>query len=105
MLTRKDEMILLSILKAGDEASLVNLRRLLIESTTKQWSIGNVFVSLEKLENLGYTQTRLGNPTARRGGKGVKFYSITSVGLAALRETKMLQDAMWSGLNETVLNG
>ena len=51
-LTLKDEMMLLSILRLGDEAYLVSLRKLLNKTTGKEWSVGNIFVSLEKLEKM-----------------------------------------------------
>ena len=101
-LTRKDELMLLSILKLADDASLVKLREFLIDSTKKSWSIGNVFVSLEKLEELGYIAPKLGESTAKRGGKAVKFYHVTDNGLEALREIKEIQDGMWDGLTDVV---
>ena len=101
-LTRKDELLLLSILRLGNEASLVKLREYLNNSTRKNWSIGNVFVSLEKLEDLGYISPNLGEPTSKRGGKAVKFYTVSDTGLRALKETKEMQDGMWEGLHETV---
>ena len=103
-LTRKDELMLLAILKLMDDASLVRLREHLIEQTGKSWSIGNVFVSLDKLEGLGYIRPKLGKPSSRQGGKAVKYYSITEAGLQALRETKAMQDGMWSGVYDMVFN-
>lgn len=103
-LTRKDELMLLAILRLGNEASLVKLREYLIQKTAKPWSIGNVFVSLDKLEELGYATPRLGEPSAKRGGKAIKFYHVTTDGLKALREVKAVQDGMWEGLYEVVFN-
>jgi len=101
-LTRKDELMLLSVLRLENDASLIKLREFLIDSTHRSWSIGNVFVSLEKLEQLGYIAPELGEPTAKRGGKAVKFYRVTHEGLKALRMTKEIQDGMWEGLHEAV---
>ena len=103
-LTRKDELMLLAILRLGDEASLVKLRELLMEQTGKQWSIGNVFVSLDKLEEAGFIRAKLGEPSGKRGGKAVKFYRITKLGLRALRQIKELQDGMWSGVYDLVFS-
>ena len=103
LLTRKDELMLLAVLRLGAEtASLVSLRELLIESTGTQWTVGNVFVSLDKLEGAGYISSRLGAPTARRGGKAVKYYTVTPSGLQALREIRAVQDDMWDGLHDMV---
>jgi PadR family transcriptional regulator, regulatory protein PadR len=101
-LTRKDELMILSILKLEKEASLVKLRESLNSNTSKKWSIGNVFVSLERLENLGYIHTKLGEPTGKRGGKAVKNYIVSNAGMEALKETKKMQDGMWEGLHDIV---
>jgi DNA-binding PadR family transcriptional regulator len=104
MLTRKDELMMLAILKLGEESSLVKLRELITEQTGKEWSIGNVFVTLDKLEASEYVETSLGEPTGKRGGKAVKFYRLTKEGLTALRQAKEVHDGMWSGLIDLVFN-
>lgn len=101
-LTRKDELMILSIPRLGKEASQVKLRELLNSNTSKKWSIGNVFVSLERLENLGYIHTKLGVPTGKRGGKAVKFYIVSNAGMEVLKKTKNMQDGMWEGLHDVV---
>ena len=101
-LTRKDELMMLAILKLGKDASLVKLRELLNHSTAKKWSIGNVFVTLERLENLAYVSSKLGEPTGKRGGKAVKYYMVSHPGLKALKETKIMQDGMWQDLYDMV---
>ena len=96
-------MMLLAILRLGEEAALVGLREFLNAQTGKPWSVGNVFVSLEKLEKLGYIDSFLGEPSARRGGRAVKFYSVTRVGVKALKEAREMQDSLWEGLHDVVL--
>lgn len=103
-LTRNDELLMLSVLKLKHEAYLVKLRDYLNRSTRKKWSIGNVFVSLERLEQLGYIKSKIGESSPKRGGKAVKFYEITDSGIIALKETKSLQDTFWEGLHEVVFN-
>ncbi|MCP4728263.1 MAG: PadR family transcriptional regulator [bacterium] len=103
-LTRKDELMMLAILRLGDEAYLVKLREYLNENTDKKWSVGNVFVTLERLESMGFISPRIGEPTSKRGGKAIKFYSITKAGIKSLKATKNLQDNMWEGLQDMVFN-
>ena len=104
-LTRREELMLLSILRLKDNAYLVTLRELLNENTDKKWSIGNVFDSLDKLEEAGYISPRIGEPSAKRGGKTVKYYSVTKLGIEALKTTRSVQDAMWEGLYDIVYKG
>ncbi|MFC1476848.1 PadR family transcriptional regulator [candidate division KSB1 bacterium] len=103
-LTRKDELMLLAVLRLDNNAYLVSLRDLLNKSTRKKWSIGNIFVSLEKLEEFGYIQSTIGEPTAKRGGKAIKFYTVTGDGLNALKVAKSIQDEMWDGLHDVIFN-
>lgn len=102
-LTRKEELILIAVLKLKDEASLVNVRKQLISSTGHNWSVGNVYVPLNRMSKLRYLDTRIGEPTARRGGKAIKFYSLTREGKNALAELQRVHQSVWSGVRNTVL--
>jgi PadR family transcriptional regulator PadR len=102
-LTRKEEMILLAVTRLGEEASLVNIRDLLMISTGKNWTMGNVYVPLDRMRKLGYLEARIGEPTARRGGRAVKYYSLSREGKQALVELKKVHQAMWEGVPDPVL--
>lgn len=99
-LTRKEEMILLAVHKLGDSASLVKVREILNVSTGHEWTVGNVYVPLDRMTKLGYLEARIGEPTARRGGKAVKFYVLTRQGRESLIELKRVHDTMWNGVSD-----
>ena len=103
-LTLKDELMLLAILRLQDDAYLVKLREYLNNNTNKKWTIGNVFVSLDKLEELDYISPYLGEPTAKRGGKAIKYYKVTDAGIEALKATRAMQDSMWDGLYDLIFS-
>jgi DNA-binding PadR family transcriptional regulator len=102
-LTRKEEMILLAVHKLGDTASLVKVRELLNVSTGHEWTVGNVYVPLDRMTKLGYLDTQVGEPTARRGGKAVKYYTLSREGKEALAELKRVHDTMWSGISDPAI--
>jgi PadR family transcriptional regulator PadR len=102
-LTRKEELILLAVHKLGDSASLVKVREILNVSTGHEWTVGNVYVPLDRMTKLGYLETRVGEPTARRGGKAVKYYVLTRLGNEALAELKRVHDTMWNGVSDPAL--
>lgn len=102
-LTRKEELILLAVHKLGVLASLVSVREILNVSTGRDWTVGNVYVPLGRLEKLGYLETRVGEPTARRGGKAVKYYALSRQGKEALAELKRVHDTMWNGVSDFAL--
>jgi PadR family transcriptional regulator PadR len=102
-LTRKEELILLAVHKLGDSASLVRVREILNVSTGHEWTVGNVYVPLDRMKKLGYLDARVGEPTARRGGKAVKYYVLTRQGKLALAELKRVHDTMWNGVSDMAL--
>ncbi len=102
-LTRKEELILLAIYKLGESASLVKIREILNVSTGREWTVGNVYVPLDRMTKLGYLETRQGEPTSRRGGKAVKYYSLSHEGKEALAELKRIHDTLWKEISDPAL--
>jgi DNA-binding PadR family transcriptional regulator len=100
--TKKEELLLLSVLRLKNEASLVSIRRLLSESTGENWSVGNVYVALDNLLRAGCLEAFIGEPRAKRGGKAVKYYRLTEEGFKALAEIKKIQDIMWQAFSVPV---
>ncbi len=103
-LSLNDEMILLCILRLKDKAYLVSIREILLKTTKKKWTIGNIFVFLEKLEKLNYIESHLGSSTTKRGGRAIKFYSVTQTGIMALKTVRSVQDELWDGLFDYVFS-
>ena len=69
ILSKPEELALLAVLKLGKDAYGVNIRKLLIDETGVDWSIGAVYVPLSRMEKAGYLDVFIGKPTAERGGK------------------------------------
>jgi len=98
LLTRQEEQILLVIHHLGNTAYLVNIRSLLKEITGKYLDVGTIYVPLKRLHQKGCLDTRYGEPTAMRGGKAIKYYSLTAKGYEALAETRRIQEKLWDGV-------
>ena len=99
-LTRKEELILLAVYKLGESASLVKIREILNISTGREWTMGNVYVPLDRMTKLGYLETYVGEPSSRRGGKAIKYYGLSREGKDALAELKKIHEAMWDGITD-----
>lgn len=97
-LTRQEEQILLVIYHLEDKAYLVNIRERLKKATGKYFDVGTIYVPLKRLNLTGYLDTCLGEPTAIRGGKAIKYYSLTTKGYEALAEVKKIQEKLWKGV-------
>jgi DNA-binding PadR family transcriptional regulator len=99
-LTRQEVLILLSIFQLKDEAYLVSIRKKLKEITGKDWSMGAVYVPLDRLRRLGYLDTRIGKPQAKLGRKNIKYYHLTGQTIKALAEIKEVNEQAWLGFSE-----
>jgi len=97
-LTRKEELILLAVLHLGESASLVKIREFLVNSTGQKWSVGNVYVPLDRMRRINYLEMRIGAPTAFRGGKAVKYYHLSQKGIRALVALRKVNERMWAGV-------
>lgn len=98
ILTRQEEQILLVIHRLGESAYLVNIREMLRGMTGRYYDVGTIYVPLKRLDQLGFLRTHLGEPTAQRGGKAIKYYSLTPKGYEALTEVKRIQDRLWENI-------
>jgi len=97
-LSRPEELVLLAIRKLDGDAYGVNIRKLVSELTGKYWSIGSIYVPLDRLEDKGLVTSFLADPTPERGGKGKRYYTITEDGFERLREIQEVYNAFWSDL-------
>ena len=98
ILSKPEELVLLSVFRLKDEAYGVTIRNLLISETGVDWSIGAVYVPLSRLAQAGFLETTLGEPTAERGGKRKKYYHLTPRGIKALKFTKRVNESMWTNI-------
>lgn len=103
--SRPEELIMLAIHHLDENAYLVTIREFLSKTTGKDWSVGAVYVPLDRLTKLGYTETSLGESTPERGGRRKKFYTLTVRGYEALREIQRVHDAMWNGFQPPKFDG
>jgi len=98
LLTRQEELVLLAVFQLKGSTFLIRIREYLIEQTGKDWSISSVYVPLNRLTREGCLKEIIGQPTAKRGGKAVKYYELTEDGYEVLRELDELNRVMWKGL-------
>ena len=98
-LTRKEELVLLAVFQMKEDSYLVNIREYLNHNTEKKWTIGNVYVPLDRMSKMGLLESFVGAPNAKRGGKAIKYYRLTREGYQALLEIKKVNDAMWQGFD------
>jgi PadR family transcriptional regulator PadR len=97
-LSRPEELVLLAVWKMEDEPYGVNIRKFVMELTGKYWSIGSIYVPLDRLENKGYLTSHLANPTPERGGKSKRYYSLTHEGMIQLEQIQKIYQTAWKDI-------
>jgi DNA-binding PadR family transcriptional regulator len=91
-------MILLTILRFGDEVYGVPLCRELSTLRGSEVSPGSVYAALDRLELKGLIASRLGEPTRERGGRAKRYFRVTKAGLHSVRETRRTLTRLWKSL-------
>lgn len=93
-----EQLVLLAVLRLGENAYAVSVRGEIEQRTQRSISRGAVYVTLDRMERKGYLRSRLGPPTAERGGKAKRLFTVAAPGLKALRAALDGTQAMLDGL-------
>jgi PadR family transcriptional regulator PadR len=94
-----EHMIVLALLRLGDEAYGVTVRREIEARTKREVSIGAVYATLDRLEAKGYVKSHRGDPTPERGGRSKRFFNVTAKGVAAVSRAQRALHSMTEGLD------
>jgi DNA-binding PadR family transcriptional regulator len=100
LLSRIEEIILLSIWRLGDRAYGMAIREEVIKATGKKWLLGAIYGPLGRLHKNGYVLTIKGQPTPERGGRSKVYYRVSREGIKALREIQQVNSVIWSDIKE-----
>jgi DNA-binding PadR family transcriptional regulator len=91
-------MVLLTIVRLGDEAYGVPISRELLNVSGREVALGSIYAALDRLEQKGLVESSLGDPTPERGGRAKRYFHITPAGLGAVRVTQSTLTKLWGGL-------
>lgn len=91
-------IVLLALLRVGENAYGVPIARVIEEITGREAAIGSVYAALERLEQKGMVSSSIGDPTPERGGRAKRYFSVTRAGLQQARKTRKALVALWRGL-------
>jgi PadR family transcriptional regulator len=97
-----EHVVLLAVLRLGDEAYAVAIRDEIEACTGRRASPGSVYVTLDRLETKGYLESSLGDPTAIRGGRAKRYYALRPRAVTALQESRRALLQMWRGVDQVL---
>lgn len=89
-----EELVMLGVLRLGDEAYGMAVRRELEKVAGREASIGAVYATLDRLEAKGLVESHRGRSIGAK-----KLLAITQLGRRALSETRATRDRLWEGVS------
>jgi PadR family transcriptional regulator, regulatory protein PadR len=93
-----EHLLLLAVLRLGEQAYGVTIRQELLERAATDFAIGAIYTGLSRLERKGFVESWLGEPTAERGGRAKRFYRVTANGVDVVNGTQRAVESMLDGL-------
>ena len=103
LLSRWEEVYLLSILELRDNAYGVTIKKSVSQKTGRTLSYGGLYFMLAQLVKKGLAAKTPGEPTQKRGGRRKYYYTLTEKGKKALQDTYGHQKALWENITEEII--
>lgn len=100
-----EQMVLLAILRLGNGAYGIPIRKEIEEHTTRSVARGALYTTLDRLVGKGLLTSRIGEPTPVRGGRAKRYFDITPLGYEALRVSRQALVNLWSGYESAIEGG
>lgn len=93
-----EQMVLLAVLQRHGEAYGVTVHEELQKHTGRSVARGAVYMTLDRLEKKGLLTSALSEPTAERGGRAKRCYTVTRTAVGALKASRRTLLGLWDGL-------
>ena len=90
-----EEQVMLAVLRTGEEAYGMSVRRELERVTGRDVAIGAVYATLDRLEAKRLVaSSRSGTGTASR-----RLFAVTALGAHGLAESRLMRERLWEGVD------
>ena len=97
-----EELVLLAVGILNDEAYSIAITKEINRITKRNVIFPVVHSALNRLEEKGFVESKLGGATKERGGRSKRYFSISTAGKKALVLAKDQRDELWSLIPKTV---
>jgi PadR family transcriptional regulator PadR len=92
-----EEVLLLIVGILGEEAAYpFSIAEEFESQSGRAVSIGAVHSTLDRLETKGFLKSEMGKPTAERGGRRKRIFTITALGKRVLKESRDFKMGLWA---------
>ena len=94
-----EQLVLLAVVRLGEGAYGMTVRREIEKRTDRDISIGAVYSALDRMERKGWIESHRGDPTDERNSRAKRFFRIQPPGHGALAAALSRLDRMRDGLD------
>ena len=95
--------VLLSVARLGAEAYGLAVRHDVSTRTKRDYSVGAVYTTLQRLQDKGLVASQASEPLPIRGGRSRRQFTLTSAGRRAIRDAERVAVSVWAGLGSAPL--
>jgi DNA-binding PadR family transcriptional regulator len=93
---------LLAVARLGDGAYGLAVRHDLSERAGRDYSVGAIYTTLQRLEDKGLLTSRASEPLPVRGGRSRRHFRLTGAGSRAIRDAERHAASMWAGIGSPI---
>lgn len=97
-----EQMVLLAILRQGDEAFGLEVRREIEAGAGRKVSRSAFYTTLDRLEKKGLVKWAPRESENARRTAPIRLFEVTPAGMVALRESRGALEHLWRGMDEVV---
>ena len=94
-----EQMVLLAILRLGEDAYGWTVGEELEKVAGRSVSSGALYTTLDRLERKGLLDSRTGPGQPERGGRPRRYLTVTAKGVEAVRHAREAMDRLWASLD------
>ena len=94
--------VLIAVARLKDEAFGLAVRRDVSDRTGREYSVGAIYTTLQRLEDKGFLASRATDPLPVRGGRSRRQFVMTAAGQKALRHAQQVATSVWSGVRASL---
>lgn len=92
-----EEQVMLAVVRTGDNAYGMNVRRELETVTRRSITIGSVYITLDRLEAKGLVESW--RSAVAEGSVSRRLFTVTSAGARSLALTRDTRERLWRGVS------
>jgi DNA-binding PadR family transcriptional regulator len=93
---------LLAVSRLGDGAYGLAVRHELSERAGREYSVGAIYTTLQRLEDKGLLASHASDPLPVRGGRSRRHFRLTGAGSRAIRDAERQAKSMWAGVRTSI---